>query len=552
MSQSSFSPPTPPNNNTPGALAPRPPQDLAPTASGGSSLAINYFDQPVILRQQPWVPQFIIVTIVGVTTFTIAWACIAKVDEAIPAQGKLEPTGSVQPVQAPVGGVVKQILVEEGDRVTQDQTLIIFDQTTALAEQNSLREVQQSLESENRYYRAQMDNTRGDLPAIPLTDIPPEAATLTANRATLVEENNLYRAMLGNGNVSLSLAQQQRLNSFLSERESRVAAAQSRVEQAQRQFNQVQVQLTSTQNQLKVNQEILDRILPLSKDGGIAEIQVLRQQQEVDNLASEYDRLIEEQQRIQYTITEAQETLANTQAVSTDDILTRIAENEKRLADIDSQLSKVIVENEKQIREINSQLSQAAQTLIYQELKAPTAGTVFDLEAVGPGFVANTSEPILKIVPDSTLVAEVFITNQDIGFVNSALRDAEVARAQAGGNIDKNECWAGSPTQTDTNSKTSVCVDVRIDSFPYSEFGDIKGKLISIGSDALPPDEIYQFYRFPAKIELERQAMSIENQEVALQSGMSVSVNIKTRKRPIITFLTDLFVRKIDTLRSKS
>ncbi|MEB3164679.1 MAG: hypothetical protein VKK80_15730, partial [Prochlorothrix sp.] len=109
-----------------------------------------------------------------------------------------------------------------------------------------------------------------------------------------------------------------------------------------------------------------------------------------------------------------------------------------------------------------------------------------------------------------------------------------------------------SQEQTNTNPKTSVCVDVRIDSFPYSEFGDVKGKLISIGSDALPPDEIYQFYRFPAKVELERQAMAIENQEVALQSGMSVSVNIKTRKRPIITFLTDLFVRKIDTLRSKS
>jgi len=35
----------------------------------------------------------------------IVWACVAKIEEAIPAQGKLEPLGAVKDVQAPVGGV---------------------------------------------------------------------------------------------------------------------------------------------------------------------------------------------------------------------------------------------------------------------------------------------------------------------------------------------------------------------------------------------------------------------------------------------------------------
>ncbi len=39
----------------------------------------------------------------------------------------------------------------------------------------------------------------------------------------------------------------------------------------------------------------------------------------------------------------------------------------------------------------------------------------------------------------------------------------------------------------------------------FSEFGNIKGKLVSIGSDALLPDQIYSFYRFPTKIELSSQ-----------------------------------------------
>jgi len=41
----------------------------------------------------------------GRTTTVIVWACVAKIEEAIPAQGKLEPLGAVKDVQAPVGGV---------------------------------------------------------------------------------------------------------------------------------------------------------------------------------------------------------------------------------------------------------------------------------------------------------------------------------------------------------------------------------------------------------------------------------------------------------------
>ncbi|MCS6815576.1 MAG: HlyD family secretion protein, partial [Cyanobacteria bacterium] len=158
--------------------------------------------------------------------------------------------------------------------------------------------------------------------------------------------------------------------------------------------------------------------------------------------------------------------------------------------------------------------SQTKQTLQYQEVKAPISGTVFDLKAKNPGFVTNSTEPVLKIVPADALVANVFITNQDIGFVEEGM-----------------------------------AVDVRIDSFPFSEFGDIKGKVVWIGSDALPPDDIYRFYRFPAKVKLDRQFIQANGKPLNLQSGMSVSVNIKVRQRPIISIFTDLFQKKFDELK---
>jgi hemolysin D len=296
---------------------------------------------------------------------------------------------------------------------------------------------------------------------------------------------------------------------------SRIASAESEVEQLQKQLQQNQLQLENARKTLTVEKEILDRLELLQKEGGFAEIPVMERRSTVGKQQAEVDVRLEEKLRLELSIAQAKQKLENAKALTDKDLDDRIATNEKQIAEIDSQLNKLIVENEKKIAETDSQLSQTQVNLNYQELRAPVGGTVFDSKPSAPGFVANQTEPILKIVPDDTLVAKVFITNKDIGFVRE-----------------------GMP------------VDVRIDSFPYSEFGDVKGKLIWIGSDALPPEQIRPFYSFPAKIQLDRQSLVINDKKVPLQSGMSISTNIRVRDRTVMSIFTDLFVDKTDSLKN--
>ena len=71
--------------------------------------------------------QAVIWTLVGTAGFAIAWLAIAKTDEVVVATGKLEPLGSVKPIQMPMGGVVEDILVKEGDLVKANQVLLRLD-----------------------------------------------------------------------------------------------------------------------------------------------------------------------------------------------------------------------------------------------------------------------------------------------------------------------------------------------------------------------------------------------------------------------------------------
>ncbi|WP_243147349.1 HlyD family efflux transporter periplasmic adaptor subunit [Scytonema sp. UIC 10036] len=482
--------------------------------------ADNKFARSVVLRQSPFWSRAILWGIVGVSALVLIWANFAKIEEAIPTQGMLEPQGKVKEVQTPVSGVVKAVFVKDGQRVRRGDLLLRLDATAIQAQLISLIKIRTALIQENQFYRAQLTGKTSLLEKSQLFQqikLPFDLISLTQSRAALIAENRLYRSQLNGTRQSMAFSPEEeaRLEFSKAELDARIASDKFETEQLQKQFSETQVQLSSARDIQQVNQTILNNIEPLVEEGAIARLQYLRQQEQVRTREADVQRLTQEQARLQYAIAQSREKLRNTIVAAKKDLLTKIADNNKQIAQIDSELNKSILENEKRISEIEGQISQTKQNLQYQELRAPSDGIVFDLQALNPGFVTNTSQAVLKIVPSEELTAKVYITNQDIGFIKPGMK-----------------------------------VDVRVDSFPFSEFGDIKGEIVWIGSDALPPDQIRPYYSFPAKIRLERQSLIVKNQDVALQSGMSIGANIKVRDRTVISIFTDLFAKQIENIKT--
>ncbi|MEH2075071.1 MAG: HlyD family efflux transporter periplasmic adaptor subunit [Nostoc sp.] len=477
------------------------------------------FEQSIVLRQSPVWSRTIMITLMGLACFGIAWAYFAKIEQVVPATGQLKPEGTVKEVQAPVSGVVKTVNVKDGQVVKAGDLLLTFDSIASVAELNSLNKIRVALIKENQIYRRLMSaSTATGTELLYLRgNLPQETTFLLKSRAAIVAENDLLRTQLRNSgkDSTLGIDEQQRLQVAKKELDSRSAAAQLEVEKTRKQLSQNQFKLEDSKSSLAIQEGILAKLKILSEEGGISQLQYLNQQQEVQNRTAEVAQLGEEQKRLQFDIEKGQQELSNTVAVSDKNVLDKIADNKQRIAAIDSQFMKVILDNEQRLADVNSKISQSQLNVKYQELRAPVAGTVFDLQAKNPGFVATPTTKLLQIVPNEKYIAEVFITNKDIGFVRKGMK-----------------------------------VDIRIDSFPYSEFGDIKGEVMGIGSDALPPDQTHQFYRFPAKLHLDKQSLVIKGKNVNLQSGMSISANIKVREeRTVISLFTELFTKQIDSLK---
>ena len=96
------------------------------------------FAQPLVLEdgRPPRVLVATLITISGFVIATIVWASMTRVREVTIAQGQIVPRGQVQTIQHLEGGIVAEIFVKEGSKVTARQPIIRLRPESSVGEQN--------------------------------------------------------------------------------------------------------------------------------------------------------------------------------------------------------------------------------------------------------------------------------------------------------------------------------------------------------------------------------------------------------------------------------
>ncbi|WP_216900768.1 HlyD family secretion protein [Synechococcus sp. CCY 9618] len=379
------------------------PGSLLRRAQNGLERSIHTDSDDVVLQQSRFWARSISWTLMGVTLFGLGWLAFAQTEEIVTAPGKLEPLGVVKDIQMPVGGVVEEVMVKEGERVKKGQVLLRLDTETTLDRQLSMRKTIQYKEQQLRLKQVELDR-------------------------------------------------------YL-------------------QFNDTQQQVLA--RSLVLEKDVLGRLETLNKEGATAELQYLSQRNKVQEVEGQLQETRVDRLRQQAILQQG------------------IRELSSELADLRSKLTELNV------------------NIRYQAIRAPEAGVVFELKPRSRGFVAQTSEPVMKVVPFDRLEARVEVPSREIGFV--------------------------------TEGKQA---DISIDSFPATDFGVLQGTVRRIGSDALPPDQLNNFYRFPVDIRLNAQQLKLKSGKVLpLQVGMSLTANVKLRKVTYLQLLLSDFKDKADALR---
>lgn len=181
-----------------------------------------------------------------------------------------------------------------------------------------------------------------------------------------------------------------------------------------------------------------------------------------------------------------------------------------------------ILRLEKDLLEIDSNLerkkAEIRLTLINikdSNVISPIDGNVFDLIPKNSGYYANAGETLMKIVPDGELEAKIFIKNADIGFVKEGMK-----------------------------------AEIRVDAYPFSRFGSLSGKVLHIGDEVLPADNLNPQSRFPVYLNIDNQYLIKNKNKYLIKAGQSINVNLIVKQRRVITIFTDIFSNSFDSLKS--
>ncbi|HDG1670036.1 HlyD family type I secretion periplasmic adaptor subunit [Kluyvera ascorbata] len=223
------------------------------------------------------------------------------------------------------------------------------------------------------------------------------------------------------------------------------------------------------------------------------------------------DSLLEKQKQL----TEARYTLESAQAKLTEmDVSYHQAETEyrARIAEKMQQVEQDISDKQHENRVLEKQLQELSAQIAQYTLKAPVSGIVDALLFRDGGAAVDAPQELLRIVPENeTLTAEVMVSNSDIGFLHSGQN-----------------------------------VTVKIDTFDFTRYGWVPGRLIKLSADAIEDKELGLVYK--ATIELNKKSLVIDGQPMRLEPGMQVTAEITTGTRTILSYLLSPVMEALDSV----
>lgn len=309
--------------------------------------------------------------VLGLLVALLAWAALARVDEVARGQGRVVPSSHVQIVQSLDGGIVSEILTQEGSVVEKGQLLLRIDPTRFASSLQENESQVVALQAKAARLRALAENRPFALPDGLATAFPELAEA----------ERSLYLARQQELQTAVGIALQQ-----LEQRTQELNEVISRRNQAAESFTLTQRELTMTRE--------------LTGSGAVSDVEILRLQRDAARFRGERDTANAQISRLESAISEARRKRQETELSF---------RNQARLE---------LADTMGKLQGLRAGTSALQDKVNRTEVRAPMRGTIKQLLVTTVGGVVQPGKDLIEIVPlDDNLLLEARIQPRDIAFL---------------------------------------------------------------------------------------------------------------------------------------
>ncbi len=401
------------------------------------------------------------------------WSSWAQIDKVTVGQGKVVPSSQVQVIQNLEGGLVKEILVREGQQVQKGQQLLLIDDTRFRSDfrereqqvanlKANVYQLSASLESVEIHEEALEDQWQQNVVLdVDKLDFPEEFAQ---TYPTLVSRQRAeYRQDLNKLRNELSLIDQQ-------------------VKQKRQDLVEIQARVRNLRDSYRFARKELEITKPLADEGVVPRIELLKLQRQVNDTRRE--------------LTSSELKIPVLESAIRESVLNRIDAAQKFRS-----------EQQEKLNQAQDKLSALTESAVGLEdrvnrtiVTSPVAGTVKTLNINTVGGVIQPGMDIVEIVPsEDTLLVEAKIAPQDIAFL-----------------------------------RPDLAAIVKFTAYDFTKYGGLEGTLEHISADTTTDEEGNSFYL--VRVRTKETSLNKDN-SLPIIPGMTASVDIITGKRTVMEYL---------------
>lgn len=333
----------------------------------------------------PYRARRVLMTISGMVLVFICWAYFAEIDEVSRGQGRVIPSQQLQVVQNLEGGILQQILVREGEQVTQGQALMSIDQTRFLADVQEQQYQRATLQADIARYQAELASVRVELARAYIELQEPDFSSLEMDSSNLQHYQALFNErMQGLENVFGIVAEQ------IQQRQQERAEIESRIGHLQRSYALVEQEINLTR--------------PLARRGVVSEVELLQLERRFTEVQSELDTA-------RFNLPRVNAALQESYRKQVEAALQFRTESQQKLAEASSRLSV-----------LQASLVQLSDRLNRTQVVSPVNGIINSIKINTVGGVIQPGMDLIEIVPlEEALVIEARMSPRDIAFIRPGL-----------------------------------------------------------------------------------------------------------------------------------
>ncbi|NVC62635.1 HlyD family type I secretion periplasmic adaptor subunit [Vibrio sp. 05-20-BW147] len=403
----------------------------------------------------------------------IGWAAWAEIDKVTVGQGKVIPSSQIQIVQNLEGGLVKEILVKEGQLVQKGQQLLLIDDTRF---RSDYREREQQVAN---LMAAVLQLTT----SIDSVEIDEEFSNEEWEKSVVIRYSQLnFPTELEQSQPELLARQRAQYRQDLNNLRNQISVLTQQVKQKQQDYVEIQARVQNLRQGHQFAKKELEITQPLADEGIVPKIELLKLQRQVNDTRRELTST-------ELKIPVLQSSIREAMLSRIDAALKFRSEQQDQLNKAQDQLS-ALVESTVGLRD------RVKRTVVV----SPVTGKIKTLNINTVGGVIQPGMDIVEIVPtEDSLLVEAKIAPQDIAFL-----------------------------------RPNLPAVVKFTAYDFTKYGGLDGELEHISADTTQDEEGNSFYI--VRVRTEKTNFG-QDAELPIIPGMTASVDIITGKRTVLDYL---------------